>query len=98
MTVFVISQFLGGDTVIWIKNGRYSVFQSPNGDRKIQFLIENTAVTVFTQKFDYGITVIFEKIYGNMVIENLVHPPPPIRGLRRVLNGDSTITKTFMIS
>ena len=28
------------------KNGRYLVFQAPNGDDKIQFLIENTTVTV----------------------------------------------------
>ena len=33
-------------------------------------------MTVFIQKFDYGITVIFEKINGNTVIENLVRPPP----------------------
>ena len=71
----VFANFLGGDTVIWIKNGRYSVFQSPNGDGKIQFLIENTTVTVFIQKFDYGITVIFEKINGNTVIQSLVRPP-----------------------
>ena len=61
MTVFGICQFFGrwyGD----FKNGRYSVFQSPNGDGKIQFLIENTTVAVFRQIFDYGITVIFEKI------------------------------------
>ena len=61
--------------VIWMKNGRYLVFQSPNGDGKIQFLIENTTVTVFIQKFDYGITVLFEKINGNAVIQNLVQPP-----------------------
>ena len=59
-----------------MKNGRCSVFQSPNGDGKIQFLIENTTVTIFIEKFDYGITVIFEKINGNTVIENLVLPPP----------------------
>ena len=46
-----------------------------NGDGKIQFLIENTTVTVFIQKFDYGITVIFEKINGNTVMQNLVRPP-----------------------
>ena len=28
------------------KNGLYLVFQLPNGDGKIQFLIENTTVTV----------------------------------------------------
>ena len=37
------------------------MFQIPNGDRKIQFLIENTSVTVYKRKFDYGDTVIFEK-------------------------------------
>ena len=58
-----------------MKNGRCSIFQSPNGDGKIQFLIENTTVTVFIQKFDYGITVIFEKKNGNTVIQNLVRPP-----------------------
>ena len=58
MSVIGISQFLGGDTVILIKNGRYSIFQSPNGDGKIQFLIENTTVTVFLQIFDYSITAI----------------------------------------
>ena len=52
------------------------VTQSPNGDGKMQFLIENTTMTVFIQTFDYGITVIFEKINGNTVIENLVRPPP----------------------
>ena len=60
--------------VIWMKNGRYLVFQSPNGDGNIQFLIENTTVKVFIQKFDYGITVIFEKINGYTVIQNLIRP------------------------
>ena len=55
------------------------MFQSPNGDGKIQFLRENTPVTVFVQKIDYGITVIFEKINGNTVIQNLVRPPPLYR-------------------
>ena len=68
MTAFGICQYFGGDTVIRIKNGRYSVFQRPNGDGKIQFLLKNTTVTVFLQKFDYGITVIIEKINGNTVI------------------------------
>ena len=67
MTVFGICQ-LGGKTEICIKNGRYSVFQSLSGDGKIQFLIENTTVTVFKQTFDHGITVIFKKINGNTVI------------------------------
>ena len=31
---------------------------------------------VSIQKFDDGITVIFEKINGNTVIQNLVRPPP----------------------
>ena len=59
-----------------MKNGRYCVFESPSGDGKIQFLIENTTPTVLVLKLDYGITVIFEKINGNTVIENLVLPPP----------------------
>ena len=41
----------------------------------MQYLIENTTVTVFIQKIDYGITVIFEKINGNTVIQSLVRPP-----------------------
>ena len=48
----VFANFLVGDLH---KNGRNSVFQSPNRDK--QFRIENTTVTVFIQKFDYGITV-----------------------------------------
>ena len=71
----VIADFFRGDTVIWIKNGRYSVLLSPSGDGKIQFLVRNTTVTVSIQKFDYGITVISEKINGNTVIQNLVRPP-----------------------
>ena len=54
--------------MILIKDLRYLVFQSPNGDGKIQFRIENTTVTVFIQKFDYDITVFCEKINGNTVI------------------------------
>ena len=73
-SVFV--NFLDGISVIWVKNGRYSVFQSPDGDGKIQYLIENTTVTVFIQTFDYGITVFIEKINGNTVIQILVRPPP----------------------
>ena len=61
MAVFGICQFLGRCFGDLNKNGRYSVFQSPNGDGKIQFLIGNTTVTVFIQKSDYGITVIFDK-------------------------------------
>ena len=38
-------------------------------------MIENTTVTIFVQKFDYGITVIFEWINDNTVIQNIVHPP-----------------------
>ena len=51
-----------------MKNGRYLVFWSLNGDGKIQFRIKITTVTVPIQKFDYGITVILEKINGNTVI------------------------------
>ena len=64
----VFTNFFGGDAVISIKNGRYSVFHSPNREGKIQFLIENTTVMVFRKKSDYGSTVIFEKINGNTVI------------------------------
>ena len=35
--------------------------QLPKREGKIQFLIENTTVTVFIQKFVYGYTVILEK-------------------------------------
>ena len=53
MAVFDICQFLDGISIIGIKDGRFSVFKSPNGDGKIQFLIENTTGMVFIQKFDY---------------------------------------------
>ena len=68
MGVFSVCQFLDGISVIGIKNGRYSVFQTPGSVGKIQFMIENTTVTVFIQKFDDGITVIFDKINGITVI------------------------------
>ena len=68
MAVLGICQIFGRYYDNLNKNCRYSVFQSPNGDGKIQFLIENTTVTVFVQKFDYRITVFFEKIDGNTVI------------------------------
>ena len=64
----VFANNLDGISVIWIKNGHYSVFQSPIGDGKIQFLIEKTTVTVFMQKFEFGITVVYEKINGNTEI------------------------------
>ena len=50
-------------------NKKYTVFGIwvPNGDGKIQFLIENTTVTIFLQKFDYGITEIIVKINGTTV-------------------------------
>ena len=75
MTVFVMYQFIGRYFGNLSKNDWYSVFQAQNGEGKNQFLIENTMVTVFIQKYDYGITVIFEKIDGNTVIRNLVRPP-----------------------
>ena len=49
MAVFGICQFLVGISIIGIKDGRFSVFKSPNGDGKIQFLIENTTGMVFKQ-------------------------------------------------
>ena len=61
MVVFGICQFFGRCFGDLNKKSRYSAFQSRNGDGKIQFLIENTTVTVFMQKFDYGIPVFFEK-------------------------------------
>ena len=75
MVVFGICQFFGRYFGNLNKNGRYSVFQSPNGDDNIQFQIENTTVMVIIRKFDYGTTVIFEKMNGNTVIQNLVRPP-----------------------
>ena len=57
------------------ENGWYLVFQTPDGDSKIQFQIESITVTVFKQKFDYRIMVIFEKINNDTEIQNLVHPP-----------------------
>ena len=70
----VFADFFDGIFVIWIKIGQYSIFQPHNGDGKIQSLIENTTVMVFVQKTYYGILVLFEKIYGNTVIEILVPP------------------------
>ena len=64
----VFANILNGILVFLLIIGRYSVFQTPNGDGKIHILIENTTVTVFIQKFDYGVTVIFVKINGNTVI------------------------------
>ena len=61
MAVFGFCQFDGQYFGNLIKNVQYSEFQAPNGDGKIQFLIENTTVTVFIQIFDYGTIVIFEK-------------------------------------
>ena len=65
----VFANFFDGILVIWIKNGRYSLFQSPNGDGKIQFLIENNTGTIFIHNID-GITVIFEKINGSNFRKN----------------------------
>ena len=60
--------FLDSTLVVWIKNGRYSVFQSPDVDDEIQILIENTTVTIFIQIVECDITVIFEWVNGDMVI------------------------------
>ena len=57
----VFANFLDFILVIWMINGWYLVFKSPHGDGKIQFLIENTTVIVFIQKFDHCIAVILEK-------------------------------------
>ena len=72
MVVFGICQSLGRYFGDLNKNGRYSVFKSPNDDGNIQFLIENTTVTVIIQKFAYGVTVIFEKINGKGPSKNYV--------------------------
>ena len=50
MAVFGICQFLDGISIIGIKDGRFLVFKSPNGDGKIQVRIENITVTVFVQR------------------------------------------------
>ena len=68
IAVFGICQFFRRHFGNLNKHSRHTVFQAPNGDGKIKFLIENTTVTVFIQNFDYGTTVIFEKINGNTVI------------------------------
>ena len=68
MAVFSIYQFFGRYFGNLNKRSRYLLFQSLIGDGKIKFLIENTTVTVFTQRFDSSIVVIFEIIYGDMVI------------------------------
>ena len=68
MAVFGICLFFGRYFGNSNKTCRFKVLQSPNGDGKVQFLIENTTGTVSIQKFDYDITVIFDKINGNTVI------------------------------
>ena len=79
MGVFSIFQFFGWYFGNLNKNGLHLVFQLPNGDSKIQYLIENTTMKIFKQKVDYGNnTVIFGKINCNMVIEKLVRPPHTI--------------------
>ena len=64
----VFANILDGISVIWMKNVRYSVFELPNGDGELHFLIENATVTVFIKKFGHCIMVILEKINGNTVI------------------------------
>ena len=55
------------------------------------------------QKIDYGATVIFEKINGNTVIENLVRPPIKVlilNGLRLILHrvhGIFALSKYFQV-
>ena len=77
MVVLGICKVLDAISVIRMKNGRYSIFQTPNGVDEIQFLIENTTVTVFIQIFDYGMTVIFNKINGHLKPRK---PPPHMWG------------------
>ena len=67
MAVFGISHFFG--RYYGNLNKKYSVFLLPNGDGKIRFFSENTIAKVLViQQFDYSITVIFDKLIGNMVI------------------------------
>ena len=61
MVVFGICQFFGRYFGNLNKNGHYLVFHLPNGDGKIQYLIENTTMTISKQQFD-GNTIVFEKI------------------------------------
>ena len=82
MGVFGIFQFFGRYFGNLNKNDLYLVFQLPNGDGKIQYLIENTTMTISKQKVGYKNTVIFGKINCNTVIENLVPPPPPFHQKR----------------
>ena len=58
MAVFGIFKF-DGTSVILIKMVGIGYFS--HLDVIIQFLIENTTMTVFIQIFDYSMTVIFEK-------------------------------------
>ena len=67
IAVFGISQFFGRH----FGNLNKKLVGFGNGDSRIQFLMESTTLTVFIQKFDYGATVIFEKINGNTVIQNI---------------------------
>ena len=82
---------------ISVINWRYLVFKSPNGDGKIQFLIENTKMTVFIQKFDYRITAIFEKINGSMVIQNLVQPPRHVPNFKTIFMLQLRVPETHAI-
>ena len=45
----VFANFLDGVSIIWIKNGRYAVFQTSDGDSKIQFLIKILGDGIYTK-------------------------------------------------
>ena len=49
MAVIGVCQFLDGISIIGIKDCWFSVFKSPNGDGKIQFLIGNTVLQYFLE-------------------------------------------------
>ena len=66
MVVFSNCQFFG--RYFGNLNKKWSVFRSTNRDSKIQYLIKDTTVTVFMQKLDYGIMVIFENINSNTAV------------------------------
>ena len=81
-----VAGFSGGCTIWW-----YSIFANFFGryfgisvDVEIQYRIENTTVTVFIQKFDFGITVIFEKIDGKTF-----YAPSPFEHISKLLIGNS---------
>ena len=62
MVVFGICKFFG--RYFGNMNKKWTVY----GIWQIQFLIENNTMTVFVQKLDYSITVIYKNINGKTVL------------------------------